>query len=136
MNIRLTGTLCVLMTMALAVAAQTSNTADWVGVWYGELSGQPGAILTLAKDNGTLEGTLVLNIVNNEGGRSHIVAHEPHVLVGPRVEGNVLSFQIKRIDGSGDLADFTVTLVSPSSATIHCSSCGSDAPAITIAKEE
>lgn len=105
MNIRMRGILCVLMTTACAVPAQTTSDAGWVGVWQGELDGQPSVILTLAEDNGTLEGTLVLNVITRDGGQAHIVAHEPHVLMHLYVERNILSFQARRLRASDDPMD-------------------------------
>ena len=50
-------TFCSLLIAATALAAQSSSPSDWIGVWQGELDGQPSVTLTLAKDSGTLEGT-------------------------------------------------------------------------------
>jgi hypothetical protein len=60
-----------------------------------ELDGQPSVVLTLAQDTDILEGTLVLNIVSRAGGEPRIIAHEPHVLMHVRTEGDILSFQLK-----------------------------------------
>lgn len=135
MNTRACVILCVLIAMSCTVTAQAINDAGWVGVWQGELDGQPSVILTLAEDNGTLEGTLVLNIINRDGGRAHVVAHEPHVLMHPLANRGSLSFHLKRIDGS-DLMDFTVTLADSRSATIHCANCGGDAPTVAMTKQD
>jgi hypothetical protein len=136
MNIRMSGIFCALITMACTVTAQTTSVAGWIGVWHGELDGLPSAILTLAEDTGTLEGTLVLNGISREGGQPHIAVRETHVLMHLHIERNTLSFQVKGIRGSNDLMDFTVTSSGSSSAAIHCSNCGSDAPIVAISKEE
>jgi hypothetical protein len=135
MNIRACVILCVLVTMTCTVTAHAGDTG-WVGVWQGRLNGQPSVILTLAEDNGTLEGTLVLNIVSRDGGLAHIVAHEPHVLMHPQANRSSLSFRLKRIDGSNDLMDFTVILSDSSSGSIHCSNCGSEAPTVAMTKQD
>lgn len=135
MNIRTSGILCVLISIACTITAQTTSDAGWIGVWQGELDGQPSAILTLAGDTGTLEGTLVLNGISREGGQPHIAVRETHVLMHLHIERNTLSFQVKGIRGSNDLMDFTVTLSDSGSATIHCSNCGSDAPSVPLTKE-
>ena len=57
-------TFCALFIAATTLAAQSTSPSDWAGVWQGELDGQPSVVLTLARDNGTLEGTLVLNVIN------------------------------------------------------------------------
>lgn len=136
MNIRMGGVVCVGMIMMCCAAAQSNSDSGWVGVWQGELDGQPSVILTLAEDTGALEGTLVLNIIKREGGQAHIVAHEPHVLVHPMIDGSRLSFQLKRLNPSSPMMDFTVTLTAQRSARIHCLTCGNDAPEVEMTKED
>jgi hypothetical protein len=137
MRIRMWGIVCFVMIALCSAAAQLDTSAGWVGVWQGELDSQPSVILTLAEDMGTLEGTLVLNIINrDDGGQAHVVAHEPHVLVHPRLDGPTLSFQLKRPDPSSPMMDFTVTLKNGGSAMIHCLNCGKDAPTVEMTKED
>ena len=136
MNIRACVILCVLMTMACVVTAQTTSDAGWIGVWQGELDGQPSVILTLAEDTGTLEGTLVLNGISREGGQPHIAVRQTNVLMHVHVERNILSFQVKGIRGSNDLMDFTVNISDGGSAMIHCSNCGGNAPTVPITKQD
>jgi hypothetical protein len=136
MNIRMGGVVCVGMTILCCASAQSNSDTGWVGVWQGELDGQPSVILTLAEDTGTLEGTLVLNIISRKGGEPHIVAREPHVVVGPRTDGNRLTFQLKRLDASRPMMDFTATLTAQRSARIHCLNCGDDAPVVDMTKED
>ena len=129
-------TLCALfMSTALLAATQSNNPSDWVGVWEGELDGQPSVTLTLAQDNGALEGTLVLNIIARDGGQARIVAHEPHTLMEPHVEGLTLSFQLRRIDETSGPMRFHVQMTSREKATIHCLNCG-DAPVVEISKQD
>ena len=104
-------TFCALL-IATTLAAQSTSPSDWAGVWQGELDGQPSVVLTLAQDNGSLEGTLVLNIITRDGARPHIIAHEPHTLIQPEVHGARLSFRLKRIDGSSAPMNFSVELTS------------------------
>jgi hypothetical protein len=131
----LTGTTWSYGQAASTGQAHSQDLANLVGVWQAELDGQPSAILTLAEDTGTLEGTLVLNGISREGGQPHIAVREAHVLMHPHIDGNTLSFQVKGIRGSNDLMDFTVTLSDSGSATLHCSNCGSDAPSVALTKE-
>jgi hypothetical protein len=136
-NPRVSGIFCVTIAMTCALAAQNSSNADWVGVWQGELNGQPSVILTLAQDNGPLEGTVVLNGIRQEAGQApHIVVRQSHVLMHPRIDGNTLSFQLKRAHGSDPLMDFTVTRADGGNAVIHCSNCGKDAPVAPITKQD
>jgi len=104
-------TFCALL-IATTLAAQSTSPFDWVGVWQGELDEIPSVVLTVAQDNGSLEGTLVLNIITRDGTRPHIVAHEPHTLMQPEVHGARLSFRLKRIDGSSAPMNFSVELTS------------------------
>jgi hypothetical protein len=134
MNIRVVGILCVLTTITCAAAGQSGSHGNWVGVWQGELDGQPSVILTLAEDNGTLEGTMVLNIITREGGKPHIAAREPHVLMHPHVDADTLAFQVKRLDSSK--ADFTVEMNPRTGAKIHCLNCGNDAPVVAMTKQD
>ena len=137
MNIRMGGVVFASMIALCCAVAQSNTDAGWVGVWQGKLDGQPSVILTLAEDTGTLEGTLVLNIITREdGGQPRIVAHEPHVVVRPRIDGNNLSFQLKRLDASSPMMDFTVILTAPGSARIHCLNCGDDAPVVEMTRED
>ncbi|MGZ5127879.1 MAG: hypothetical protein ACXWC1_34365 [Burkholderiales bacterium] len=129
-------TLCALLIAATAVAAQSSTAFDWAGVWQGELDGQPSVVLTLAQDNGILEGTLVLNIISRDNGQPRVIAHEPHTLMQLHVDGARLSFRLKRIDGSVTPMAFNVALTSPDHATIHCLNCGDGAPTVEIAKQD
>jgi hypothetical protein len=129
-------TLCALIIAATTMAAQSSSPSDWIGAWQGELDGQPSVVLTLAQDDGTLEGTLVLNIINRDGGQPHIIAHEPHTLMQPHVDGARFSFQLKRIDGSAPPMNFSVELTSHDRAKIHCLNCGDDAPTAAMTRQD
>ena len=127
-------TFCSLLIAATALAAQSSRPSDWIGVWQGELDGQPSVTLTLAKDSGTLEGTLVLNIINRDSRSPRIVAHEAHVLLQMRSQGDSITFQVKRIDRSAEPMEFTVERTAADAAKIHCLNCGDDAPTVEMTK--
>jgi len=127
-------TFCSLLIAATALAAQSSSPSDWIGVWQGELDGQPSVTLTLAKDSGTLEGTLVLNIINRDSRSPRIVAHEAHVLLQTRSQGDSITFQVKRIDRSAEPMEFTVERTAADAAKIHCLNCGDDAPTVEMTK--
>jgi hypothetical protein len=119
--------------LAIAAAAQSKVNAQWDGVWQGQLDGQPGVTLTLAEDTGELGGTLVLNLVEKENGQAaHVAAIEPHVLVRPRLDGNLLSFAVRK--PNGDLMNFTVVLTPEGKARIHCTTCA-DAPQVDMTRD-
>ncbi len=122
----------ILLIGASAFASGMRNDAAWVGVWHAELDGQPGVTLTLGDDMGDLGGTVVLNMVSREGGQPHVLASESHVLVHPRLDGDILSFQVKRRGISGDWAKFTLSLGADGKAQLHCLTCGAGAPVVEL----
>lgn len=134
MKDRTMGICCVIFSLLCAALAQGNRDSDWVGVWQAELDGQPSATLTLAEDTGTLQGKLVLDIISRDSGEPQIIAREPHVLMHPHVEGNMLSFQAKRIDGSAPM-QFTVERTAQGAAKIHCLNCGSETPVVELTKQ-
>jgi hypothetical protein len=119
-----------------AAVAQTTAGENWVGIWHANVAGQPTGTLTLATDTGELGGTVVLDMVNGKGGTSHVIASEPHVLLNPLAAGNTLTFQVKvhRPDGAIVVTNFEVKRTAPDKATIHCVSCGADAPVVELVK--
>jgi hypothetical protein len=130
------GTLCALLIAATTLAAHSTSPSDWAGVWQGELDGQPSVVLALAQDNGALEGTLVLNGINDNGGQPHIAVHEAHVLMHPTLSGNSLSFAVKGLRGSSTTMNFTLEQTSGTDAKMHCLTCGEDAPVVQLAKQD
>ena len=130
-------TLCAFLVMTTCLSAiQTSGPLDWIGVWQAELDGQPSLVLTLAADDGTLQGTLVLNGISRDGGAPHIAVREVHVLLHPKVSGTTISFEVKQVRGSEKTMDFTVQQTSIGTARIHCLNCGDDAPVVEITKQD
>ncbi|HEY2470224.1 MAG TPA: hypothetical protein VGI45_20670 [Terracidiphilus sp.] len=130
----MTNAICIWFTGTVLAHAQDIVASSWVGVWQGELDGVPSVVLTLAQDSGTLEGTLVLNIITRENGGPHVIAHEAHVLLRTRTQGGSLTFQVKRIDASANPMEFTVNQTTADSAKIHCLNCGDHAPTVAITK--
>ena len=132
----MTAFVCLALAGAAALLAESTGTAQWDGVWQGELDGVPSVTLTVAHDTGQLSGTLVLNLIKKEnGGPARIAAVESHALVSPRVEANTLDFAVRK-HGSGDLIKFTVSMAADGTARIHCTSCGDSAPVVEIAKQQ
>lgn len=117
--------------------AQSNAPSSWVGVWQGELDGQPIVILTLAEDNGGLEGTLVLNGISRDGGEPHIVVREVHALMQPHIDEKTLSFELKQVRESTSIKDFKVEFSDRDQrAKIHCLNCGENAPMVEITKQD
>lgn len=138
MGIRTSGIFCALIVATSTLAAQSAPTDDWVGIWHADVEGLPTSTLTLATDTGALGGTFVLDIIDREGGKIHVIAIEPHVLMNPQVDGNTLSFDVKMRMRNGSIVtgSFKVTLTAADKATIHCISCGNDAPVVELVKGE
>jgi hypothetical protein len=124
----------IAIALGVSAAAQSAGNTPWVGLWHAELDGQPAVTLTLAEDTGALGGTVVFNIVSRGGGQPHVIASEPHVVLGPRIDGNTLAFQIKKLDGG--LLSFAVELSSAGKAQIHCLNCGADAPVAELVRDQ
>lgn len=132
MKMRVCAFLCAALMYPAASSSQPARQANWLGVWQGELDGQPSVILTLADDTGEIGGTLVLNIIKNEDEHAHIVAAEPHVLLNTRGNADSMTFQCRKLKGG--MLDFSVKLVATGKATIHCLNCGPDAPTVEIVR--
>jgi len=125
------------LAVALCAAAKAQTTSDaWVGIWHATVGGKPSALLTLATDTGALGGTVVLDIISDEGGQPHVIASEPHVLLNPKIAGDLLTFQVKmrHLDGGSVVASFEVKRTAADKATIHCTDCGEDAPVVALVK--
>ena len=134
-TMRIAGICCAFISAGWMAVAQSDANARWVGIWESQLDGQPGAILTLADDNGAIEGTLVLNIIRSDGEPAHIIAHEVHALMHPKLQGSTLTFNVKQINRSGKILSFTALLTDSQTAKLHCSNC-SDAPVVAMTKEQ
>jgi len=127
----------IAIAMSAAAAGQTAPGSNaWIGVWHAELDGRPGTTLTLADDTGELGGTLVMYMVSREGGQPHVVATDPHVLVAPRLDGDTLTFSVKRMHRTDQPAQFSVVLTASGTAKIHCLNCGADAPVVELVKNQ
>jgi hypothetical protein len=74
---------------------RAAYSARWVGVWQGQLEGVPGVVLTLGDDPGEVSGTIVFTAIRD----GNIAGHATHVILHPHVNGNTLSFQVKRPGG-------------------------------------
>ncbi len=106
----------------------------WLGVWQSKLDGQTAAVVTLADDAGQPGGTVVLNIVRNEGSEARIVGSEPLLLMHPRLNQRTLTFELKSPRPPDNMMDFTMVLKPDGTATIHCTNC-MDAPVVELTKE-
>jgi hypothetical protein len=123
---------CSLSFVAVPLVAQSTKTIP-LGVWRGSLDGLPGVTLTLADDSGEIGGTVVFYGINGESRR--IVVIEPHILLHPKFEGNILSFQVKFGGDRTGLATVKVVFNTDTKAQIRCLDCGSDSPTTELTKQ-
>jgi len=134
---KILGILASLAIAAMLIATANAQTASqsidkpfthpkWTGVWQGTLDGVPAVTLTLADDAGEANGTIVFHAIKNENGHAYSFSTEPHTLIHPRVDGNTISFQVKRGNGSAEILDMTVELGKDGNVQFTCSNCGPD----------
>lgn len=101
----------------------------WTGVWQGALDGVPAVTLTLADDAGEANGTIVFHAIKNDHGHAYSFSTEPHTLIHPRIEGadgNTISFQVKRGNGSSEILNMSVELAEDGNVHFACSNCGAE----------
>ena len=129
------GILASLTIAAMLIATANAQTAaqsidkpfihpKWTGVWQGTLDGVPAVTLTLADDAGEANGTIVFHAIKNENGHAYSFSTEPHTLIHPRVEGNTLSFQVIRGNGSAEVLNMSADLSRDGNIQFTCSNCG------------
>lgn len=115
-----------------AVWGQSVNQSSWLGVWNGKLDGQPGMTLTLANDTGQLGGTVVFNMIIKQDSTAHVVESDAHVLMHPRLEGDTLSFQVRRASDA-KLLQIAAKFVDSERLELRCVNCG-DGPTAELVK--
>jgi len=122
-----------LLASSVAIAQTAAESIDkpfihpaWTGVWQGDLDGVPAVTLTLANDAGEANGTIVFHAIKDENGHAYSFSTEPHTLIHPRIEGNILSFQVIRGNGSAELLNMSVELSKDGNVEFTCSNCGPD----------
>ncbi len=125
---------CLSIVAAGALAAASSGNNAWVGVWNGEVEGQPSVRLTIGDDTGELGGTVVFNLIKKENGQVRVIGSTTHLLMHPRLDGSTLSFQVVRPSDSREL-QMTVKLESDGKAQLRCLNCGTDTPLAELVRE-
>jgi hypothetical protein len=119
--------------MACAAQAQSTSHNSWLGVWQGELDGQPGVTLTLAEEDGELGGTVVFNAVSRENGTAKVIGSTVHMVNHPSVDGNTLSFEVKR-PSDAKLLKMAVVMEGNDKMKIQCVNCGDDRATAELAR--
>jgi hypothetical protein len=97
----------------------------WIGMWQGQLDGQPGVIITLAERDGHLDGTAVFNIVSRKP-QPHVIASQPQMLLATTTDGDTLHFQIKAFQGRPDLV-YDLKATGDDTAHLKCLNCDGSA---------
>jgi hypothetical protein len=119
---------CLVMLATPATAQGNPNSpssnAKWVGVWQGQLEGFPGIVLTLGDDLGELNGTVVFTAIQDGA----VAGHVTHNILHPHLDGNRLSFQVKRPGGGEEIVDMDFDLTSDSKGQLVCPKCGAASP--------
>ena len=111
------------ITFTQAAATATRSYEQWIGVWQGELDGQPGVTVTLGRDAGDLEGTIVFNVISRDGGQAHVLGHDAHVLTQIRLDEGRLTFHVTRTSDSVVL-HLAMRLTQAGKASLECADCG------------
>jgi hypothetical protein len=93
----------------------------WIGMWQGQLDGQPGVILTLAERNGQLDGTVVFNIVIRQP-QPHVAASQPQMLQSTIIDGDTLHFQVRAFQDRPDL-QYDMKATGDGTAHLKCLNC-------------
>jgi hypothetical protein len=84
---------------------------------------QAGVTVTLGRDSGNLEGTIVFNVVAKDGGQARVIGHDAHVLTHVRLDDSTLAFQVIRLGDSRNL-HLTMRLTDDGNARLECADCG------------
>lgn len=105
------------------VVAENRDYTKWVGVWEGQLDGQPGVTVTLGRDTGDLQGTIVFNVVTRDNGTAHVIGHDAHVLTNVNLKDATLAFHVIRLGDSQEL-HLTMKLTNVDKAVLECADCG------------
>jgi hypothetical protein len=71
-----------------------------IGIWKGKFEETPAVDIALKVESGKLLGTVTFYIVQDTVAAPEVKSTEPREILQPLFDGNALSFQVKRKDGS------------------------------------
>jgi hypothetical protein len=121
-------TFCTQSVIVAQTAAQSIDKPfihpKWTGVWQANLGGVPSVTLTLADDAGEANGTIVFHAIKNDHGHAYSFSTEPHTLIHPQIDGDTLSFQVVRGNGSKEVLNMAVEFKQDGNLHFSCSNCG------------
>ena len=84
-----------LVLIAALAGGSTAAESPLAGTWEGKMDGVPAVTLTLKEAGGALSGTIVFYKIVDDGSGPKVAGKDTAVLVNPKQEGKVLSFQVK-----------------------------------------
>lgn len=123
---------CAVFLVGSSLQVQTSKAAP-VGVWRSFDNGLPTVTLTIAEDSGEIGGAVVFYAIDRESRR--ILSVEPHTLLQPKLEGHMLTFQMRLGGDRAGLARVDVAFGADNKATLHCLDCGPDSPTVELIRQ-
>jgi hypothetical protein len=123
---------CAVFLGGVSLQGQSGKAAA-VGVWRSFDNGLPTVTLTLAEDSGEIGGAVVFYAIDRESRRVLFV--EPHTLLQAKLEGHMLSFQMRMGGDRPGLARVDVAFGTENKATLHCLDCGADSPTVELIRQ-
>jgi hypothetical protein len=109
--------------------------SQFAGEWEGKMNGLPAVELALRDDGGKVTGTIAFYFQElGEDGKWRVVGDKTaQPLIGPQVEGNILTFEVlhHKTHGSSELGPnmrFRFEVTGANEAYIHEAGDSSDAP--------
>ena len=107
-----------------------------VGTWQGKLDGVPAVTLTVKEDGPAWSGTIIFYKILDDGSGPKVTGQDTSVLINPKLEGNVLSFQVK--DSNEALIGFQMELTGSNEAELkgkEPQAGGGGPPAVKMTRE-
>lgn len=115
----------VLLMVAGSVFSAAASQDNVTGVWEGKLNGHPAVDLTIKETEGRISGDILFYFQEREAdGKWHVKGKYSVPLLMPKVEGNVLTFEVihHKKHGSSELGPntrFRMELTGADAATLQ-----------------
>lgn len=97
-----------LILIAALAGGSAAAESPLAGTWQAKLDGVPAVTLTVKEDGRGWSGTIIFYKILDDGSGPRVAGKDTCVLVSPKLEGQVLSFQVK--DQSDALIGFQLEL--------------------------
>ncbi len=105
-----------LILIAALASGPLAAESSVAGTWQGKLDGVPAVTLTVKEDGAAWSGTIVFYKILDDGSGPRVTGKDTSVLVKPKLEGKVLSFQVK--DPNDALIGFQMELTGSNEAEL------------------